>query len=593
MVFTKDSLETLKQRIDLVEVVSSHIDLKRSGATYKGLCPFHDEKSPSFVIHKGDSSYHCFGCGAHGDAIQFLINHVRMSFFDAVESLAERFHVHLERAEKDSAPQVNREGIKKALEDSCALFQWMLQYTEEGRIALAYLDERGIGLPFIQRFRLGWAPKNREILPRFLEEKGLDVKNMQEAGLIFLSENGPPRPLFFERVTFPILNPMGQVIGFSARKIREETYGGKYINSPETPLFKKSKTLYGLSYSRRRIAKEGQAIIVEGQIDALSLIDAGFDFTVAGQGTAFGEGHVDQLLKLGVKKVYLALDGDLAGVKATEKIGHLFLKEGVQVKVVALSEGEDPDALLKKEGPEKWNEKLSQAGEYLPFLFAHLSKEFDGDSPAGKNALVSKLSSQIRSWGHSVLVHESLRTLAHLANVPEEMVGVGQDVVTPLYIRPKGMLAFSTVDPEKVLECDFLRWLWLLGFKEPNYFSLGQKNIPVDAFRNLACRKMYEELLKAFAARNKIDLLTLAMHLEEGQEILTEIVEKKVNPDKASLHFKDTIQKILDRNWLEEREAVRRKIQSGSLSDDEAINLLKQFDQLKANPPKILELPST
>ncbi|MES2122016.1 MAG: DNA primase, partial [Chlamydiota bacterium] len=312
--YTKDSLELLRQRIDLAEVLSSHLQMSRAGASFKALCPFHDEKTPSFVVQRGDSHYHCFGCGAHGDAIAFLMSYVKMSFSDAVESLAERFGVALETEEatdKERGP--SKAELKKALEHAAALYHYLLLHSDEGRPALNYLYARGLTLDFLQQFQVGYAPNAQDTLMRYLRAKGIEEAIIHEAGLMMITQYGKKRDFFTDRITFPIRDAMGSVIGFSSRKYKEETFGGKYINTPETLLFKKSRVLFGLSYSRTRIAKQKEAIIVEGQIDCLRLIHAGFNYVVAGQGTAFGEDHVRELIHLGVRKVFLAVDGDRAG----------------------------------------------------------------------------------------------------------------------------------------------------------------------------------------------------------------------------------------------------------------------------------------
>src|SRR5581483_4197855 len=322
IMFTKESLEQLRQRIDLADVLSTHLSLQRSGSSYKALCPFHEEKTPSFIIQKGGSHYHCFGCGAHGDAIAFLMTHVKMGFSEAVESLAERFQVTLEKNEEPLGEKgPSKAHLKQALDLASQLYHYLLLHSADGQVALRYLYERGIDLDFIQKFQVGFAPRQGDILMRYLRAHSIDERIQEIAGLISISQSGRVRDFFCERIIFPIRDALGAVIGFSARKFKEETFGGKYINTPETPLFKKSRVLFGLSYCRSRIAKETKAIIVEGQVDCLRLIHAGFNYTVAGQGTAFGEEHVRELLHLGVKKIYLALDGDSAGQEAAVKIG--------------------------------------------------------------------------------------------------------------------------------------------------------------------------------------------------------------------------------------------------------------------------------
>lgn len=589
-IFSKESLETLRQRIDIVEVLSNHIELKRAGAAYKALCPFHDEKSPSFVVQKGDSHYHCFGCGAHGDAIQFLMAHLKMNFMDAVEHLAQRFHVPLQHVEGDNEKKgPSKTALKEALEYACQFYHCVLLHTAEGHEALKYLYRRGIDLDFIRHFQVGLAPKTPGIFRKVMHGKFIKDEILSEAGLLSPQKDGGWRDFFYDRITFPIRDATGAVIGFSARKYKEETFGGKYVNTPETPLFKKSRVLFGLKYSRKRIAKERKAIIVEGQIDALRLIATGFNITVAGQGTAFGEGHVKELLNLGVNQVYLALDADEAGQQAASKIGDLFQKEGVEVKVIEMAAGNDPDSYLRENGAEGFLQLMEKSVDYLSFLVKHLSRNLDLESPAGKNELVQIISNQIRNWEHPLMVHESLRKLAYLIKVPENIVGVGQEYVPNIYIKKTASVGQQTIDPDRIMESDFLRWLLLTGETNPRFIEIARENVKPEYLHVTVCRQVYLTYLNNFEQKNTCDLLTLAIDLDdaEGQLLLSDLLQKKVNKDRSEPQFIETIQKILDRNWMEERETIRMKIQSGQCSDEEAFELVKKFDELKKMAPKV------
>lgn len=588
--FTKDSLETLRQRIDLVDVISGHIELKRSGAAYKGLCPFHDEKTPSFMIQKGDSHYHCFGCGAHGDAIQFLMAHLKMNFTDAVESLAERFHVHLEVLEDAEAQKGPNKGLlKEALEQACRFYHFYLLHTPEGHAVLQYLYKRGLDLDFIHRFQVGLAPKSAGYFRKMMHAKFIKDEILAAAGLIAEGKEGRWRDFFSERITFPIRDAAGAVIGFSARKYKEETFGGKYINTSETPLFKKSRVLFGLNYSRRRIAKESRAIIVEGQIDALRLIQEGFDFTVAGQGTAFGEGHAKELLNLGVTVVYLALDGDQAGQEATVKIGDLFQRQGVEVRVVQMPKGMDPDAFLREKGPEAFLKLLDNTMDYLDFLVKHYSQGYDMRSPAAKHQLIETIAKQIRNWEHAVMVQESLRKLAHLTQVSENTLLLEQNHTPNLYIKKSANIGLQTIDPDRIMELDLLRWILIAPKERDRLLTLANGHLKPEDFHVIICRKLYMALQDAFAKNMPLDVLSLILEMDDpdGQTLISELLEKKINKDKAEAYFIETLQKILNRNWMELCEVVKMKIQSGQCNDDEALALVKEYNDLRKNPPRI------
>lgn len=588
--FTKDSLELLRQRIDLPEVLSAHIHLQRSGSSYKALCPFHEEKTPSFMVKKGDSHYHCFGCGAHGDAIAFLMAHVKMSFAEAAESLAERFQVTLEKTDapqKEKGP--SKAQLKQALELASELYHYLLLHSAEGQVALHYLYQRGLDLDFIRQFQVGFALKHSGVLMRYLLENGIDEKIQEETGLILTTQHGRRRDFFSDRITFPIRDPLGAVIGFSARKFKEETFGGKYINTPETLLFKKSRILFGLSYCRSRIAKEAQAIIVEGQIDCLRLIHAGFNYTVAGQGTAFGEDHVKELMHLGVTRVYLALDADDAGLAAAAKIGHLFQKKGIEVLVVPMPQNADPDSLLTEWGPEFFAILLKDSNDYLNFLFSYISKGIDLTSPSKKNEVVSAIVAKIKQWEMPVMVHESLKKLAEISQVPEAALGIGQISLPDLFIKKNSSVKIQEIDPNRILEGDFIRWLVFASSQYPHLSVIAKANISNEHLCVPGAARMYSEFLQALEENRSCDLLGLGSCLEseDDQKLLSEIMQRKINLAKAEEGFKETVRKILIRQWMNEREAIRAKLQSGALSDEEALDLARQFDQIKKCIPEV------
>jgi DNA primase len=583
--FTRESLELLRSRVDLVEVLNPYVALKKAGSAYKGLCPFHDEKSPSFVIQRGDSHYHCFGCGAHGDAIQFLMTHLRMSFVEAVENLAEKFHVQLEETEKQESKGPSKVVLKDALEEANRFFQFYLLHTREGHEALEYLYNRGIDLDFIRAFEIGLAPKVSGLFLRAMWDRKIPNVVLEEAGLM-----SKGREFFSDRISIPIRDAVGAVIGFSARKYKEATFGGKYINTSETSLFKKSKVLFGLSFSRKTIAKERKALIVEGQIDALRLIHLGFTWTVAGQGTAFTEEMAKELIHLGVRQVYLGLDGDTAGLEAAVKIGNLFQKEGIEALRVPIPKGADPDLILREKGPKEWEKLVSESVDYLTFLVDHQSKTINMGSPAGKNELVQSIAKRIREWDHPLMVHESLRKLARLTNTPESILGAPMESVPKTYIQRTGSVHFSPeADPERILEADLLRWLLLMGEALPELVKLSSENLTSEHFRSAAGRALFEKYLAAARENKPRDLLSLAIDLEQAEQqiFLAEILQKRVNRERAVPCFIETIQKLLERRWMQMREEIKLKIYSGTCTEAEVLELARKFDELKRQRPEV------
>lgn len=586
--YTQESLELLRQRVELVEVLTPHVNFKRSGATFKALCPFHEEKTPSFIINRGDTHYHCFGCGAHGDAIQFLINHQKMSFIDAVEYLAEKFHVTLEKvagSQEEVGP--SKSACKEVLEKACRFYHNLLLHTQEGHQALDYLYKRGIDLEFVKMFQIGFCSAHPYLLQKALYEEKITKDLLEQTGLIKIGSDGKARDFFTDRILFPIRDGMGSVIGFSGRKFKEETFGPKYVNTPETILFKKSKVLFGLNYSRKRIAKERKAIIVEGQIDALRLIYEGFTIVVAGQGTAFGVEHVKELIQLGVHEVYLALDGDLAGQEATLKIGDLFQKEAIEVFVVTLPQGYDPDLFLRNEGPEKWEQLLEKSKDYLTYLIESKGKKIDTQSPAGKNEWVQTVADQIRKWEHPLMVHESLRKLARITQTPESSIGIAEETSPNLLIKKSDHVAFLSIDPDRVMEMDLLRWLLLLKDQDPFYLEVAKANLLEEHFFVPVAKRVYQNILEKKAQEEIVSPDEQDM---EKRAFLEEVFQKKVNLEKAKELFLQTVQRMLDRLWMHKREEIKLQIQSGLLSDEEVSELGKQFDLVRKNRPLVITL---
>ncbi len=578
--FSKESLHNLKEKVDLVEVISSYLPLKKAGKSFKICCPFHNEKTPSFVLERGDDHYHCFGCGAHGDAISFLVGFLKVSFTEAVEMLAEKFGVALEFQEGEKREDLSL--LKISLQETCRFYQFHLLHTEEGKEALEYLYQRGIDLDFINLFKVGMAPIDPALTMGFFKEKKLNWDALQRAGLA--KEKSRNFPFFVGRITFPIMDVQGNVIGFSARKFLEKTTGGKYINTPETPLFKKSKVLFGLNYSRKEITKQRRAVIVEGQIDALRLIQEGLNLTVAGQGTAFGDEHVEVIRRLGVKEVFLAFDGDDAGREAALKVGNLFQKEGIEVFVLEFKDGEDPDSILRKEGITGFLNYLHKPKEYIPFLVEMLSKSCNLSTPAGKNELVEKAKGYMGDWKFPLMVYEAERKLANSLQVPEAMI---QQKMIMVKSQKKEVL----VNPDQIVESDLLRWIIVSGNGEAALLPIVQKNLSAVDFIDPPARKLYGHLCDLYVKNIPFDLLTLAEYVDRDEGgLLDLIVRKKIQLEKGKIGVKESIQKILERNWMLKRELIKTQIQMGKQSEAEILQLAKEFDILRKMTPKLVEI---
>jgi DNA primase len=333
------SVAEVRAAADMVDLVSQYTSLRRAGARYTGRCPFHDERTPSFSVNASDKLFYCFGCGKGGDAITFVRELEQLDFAEAVEWLAERFRVALEYEEM--SPEVEerrrrRERLLAVLEQATSFYERHLWETAAGEPVRGYLAGRGLGEASCREFRLGLSPGHG--LARKAQEKGFTVAELRSAGLT----NARGNDYFPQRLMFPLADARGRVVGFQARKLHDDDpLRGKYVNSPEGELFRKSAILYGLHLARPAIAKSGRAIVVEGNTDAIALRQAGLDPVVASMGTALTEQHLRELSRL-TRQLFLCFDADSAGEAATLRGMELAVGQGFEVRVVPLPPGEDP-----------------------------------------------------------------------------------------------------------------------------------------------------------------------------------------------------------------------------------------------------------
>src|SRR5687768_14460959 len=391
----------------MVEVVSGRTSLRKSGARYSGRCPFHEERTPSFSVNPAEKLYHCFGCGKGGDAITFVRETEGLDFVEAVEWLAERFRVTLEYEE--TSPQVEasrkrRDRLHALLEQATAFYERYLWESAAGEPVRAYLVGRGLRDEICREFRLGLSPGDG--LARKAQEKGFTRDELRAAGLT----NARGSDYFPPRLMFPLADARGRVVGFQARKLREDDpLRGKYVNSPETELFHKSHVLYGLHLARTTIAKQERAIVVEGNTDVIALRQAGFEPVVASMGTALTERQLNELKRL-ARRLYLCFDADAAGEDATLRGMELATTLGFDVRVVTLPHGQDP-----ADAPEGSEQRLGKAEGYVVYR-VRLELE---RTPARQEAFV-RAREILQRTDDSPEWQDALRLLASRLSLPRE-----------------------------------------------------------------------------------------------------------------------------------------------------------------------------
>ena len=370
------SIESLKNSIDIVDVIGSFIELRKAGANYKANCPFHGEKTPSFVVSPSKQIYHCFGCGVGGDSIKFVMELEKLSYPEAIEKLASMNNFSLTYTKGSS----DYSDAKRVLE---AIGQWYVKNLNQNTTAKQYLLERGISQSSIERFEIGYVPAGQQVM-QFLTSVLLPLPKAAEAGIIAQSENGQGYyARLVERITFPIYSASASIVGFGGRTITN--HPAKYINSPQTKLFNKSRLLYGYHLAKESIYKNKKIIICEGYLDVVMFHQAGFTEAVAGMGTALTTEHLPMLRK-GDPKVILAYDGDKAGVAAALKAAQMLSIAGFDGGVVLFPDGQDPADLIAKGQSEAVAKLLREAKPLIPFVLEKIVSQYDLRDPRAKEA---------------------------------------------------------------------------------------------------------------------------------------------------------------------------------------------------------------
>ncbi len=381
-------IDDLLARTDIVEVINARVPLKRQGKEYSARCPFHDERSPSFTVSPTKQFYHCFGCGAHGTAISFLMNYERLEFLDAVDDLAKRAGMEVPRDTQQRNENPDTKDLFNALEAAARFFQRQLAASDKAR---EYFDRRGVGEAVRAQFALGYAPDGFSALKDALGTDERRMKLLDRAGLFSKNDRGHVYDKFRDRVMFPIHDRRGRVIAFGGRVLQKDD-GPKYLNSPETALFHKGRELYGLWQVRQTRSKIERLIVVEGYMDVIALFDHGISEAVATLGTATTPDHAELLFR-NAPDVYFCFDGDAAGRKAAWKAVESVLprmRDGRQAFFLFLPDGEDPDSIVRHEGAPGFDARLQQAPPLSQFFFEELGRDINRGTLDGRARLAER-----------------------------------------------------------------------------------------------------------------------------------------------------------------------------------------------------------
>jgi len=578
----KTFVAELKARADIYDIVSESVKLKKSGANWLGLCPFHSEKTPSFTVNPAKQIFHCFGCGAGGDVISFVIKHENMTFIEALKLLAGRYGMEI--PDHDPQKAERRDHLLQLISEAENFFR---KYLRDDLAAARYLEKRGLDEATVSAFSIGSAPDEWRTLLNALSAKKYKVELMIQAGLVTKGKHSSFYDTFRGRLIFPIKNIYGKTIAFGGRAIKDDQVP-KYLNSPETQLYSKSEVLYGLDVARDAIKSEGFAFVTEGYLDAISCHQFGFTNTVATLGTALTPGHC-RLLKRFTEKVILVFDGDSAGRKAARKALRLLFAAGLDPKVLILPNGLDPDGYLRSRGAEDFRTLFLQAEPMVDFLISGAIRH--GEGVEGLTSATEALSI-IAEIPNAITRGATLKSLSERLGINEIFLMEELDKIMKASYR-RNIKKTVKVEPsssgkllpgkrtEKITEVEKL--LIATALEDDRRIKRCLESVTEEYFENEQMRDIFVKLKRFMASGRPWSPDEFILELPEGacRSVFTQLmVQRLFDEEDADKVFEESLAGIRERITLTSHKGLIRQI---SELDQEAMNLfLEEQRRLKA-----------
>lgn len=551
--YSDELIEEVRSRNDIVDVISGYVRLTKKGSTYFGLCPFHNEKTGSFSVSPNKQMYYCFGCGAGGNVFTFLMQYENFSFPEAMEALAERAGIELPKQEMSA--QAKKEADKRQIlleiNKAAGKYYYMLLRSEHGKQAYEYFKKRELSDATMQKFGLGYSDKYSDDLYRYLRKLGYDDAILKESGLVSIDEVRGGHDKFWNRAMFPIMDVHNKVIGFGGRVMGDGE--PKYLNSPETKVFDKSRNLYALNFARQ--TKKPQMLLCEGYMDVIALHQAGFDNAVASLGTAFTSGHAS-LLKRYTKEVYLTFDSDGAGIKAALRAIPILKEVGLTAKVINMKPYKDPDEFIKALGAEEYQKRIDAAENSFMFEIRILEQKYDMKDPEGKTAFQTEVAKKLLDFTTELernnymeavadKYHMSFEALRNLVN----QLGTQGGLVKERIPLKSGLNEKKHKKEDGMKQSQKLLLTWLIEYD--NLYDkikdiITPEDFTEDIFRKVA-ELLYEQ--KKSGTVNPAQIISLFAEEEEQREVAELFhariheVDSAAERDKA---LKETILRVKD-----------------------------------------------
>ncbi|MGO8765218.1 MAG: DNA primase [Limisphaerales bacterium] len=588
------TLERIRGASDIVDVIGSYLPLKKAGGNFTALCPFHKEKTPSFNVNPHKQIFHCFGCHKGGDVFAFVKEYENIGFVDAVRRLAERAKIPLD-FENDPAARESRHVKDQLLEVHEKITQrWQncLLNESAGQLARDYLARRGVSAEAIKLFRLGAAPESWDDTVNWARSKGYDSELVEKAGLILRKEGGDHfYDRFRGRLIFPICDEQGRVVGFSGRVLAGEEKTAKYVNSPETPIFTKSKIFFGLDKSKRAILDAGTAIICEGQLDLIACFMAGVQNVVAPQGTAFTDHHA-RILKRYADEVVLCFDSDEAGQNAAVRSLDHLLASGLAVRVAVVPAPHDPDSFIKDFGGQKFQELIQKAEGFFDYYLDRLCQQNDTGTDKGRAAVSQAMAEAVQKTGNAVLVDIHAQKTALRLGVSIQAVRAEFKKIPGLHRAAADDEAFESAEETPAsrpppTEFHLLKLILL----HDDLVAWAALHLEVNWVSHPVVRQVVERRL---AAQKNETWKNLAAFLDESdspemRSLVTEAATEERPMPNPETQMADVVLKL--RNQFIDRQiaALMQQMSQPGISEDKGVEMLRAQQNLKAKKKAPLE----
>ncbi len=573
---TPSSVATLiKDSVDILDVVGQVVALRRRGHRHVGLCPFHQEKTPSFSVDPDKGLFYCFGCGTGGDVIKFTMLHGNLSFAEAVRHLAQRYHVPLPEVTAESTQKRDRrKELYQVVDAACDFFYRRLHHSAEGQKAKRYAVERGLDDSLLEEQKLGYAPNGWHHLLDHLQSKGFSRETGLAAGLLAQSQGGRVYDRFRDRLIFPISDPQGRMVAFGGRSL--DGSEPKYLNSPETPIYHKGRTLYGLATARRACRDRRQVVLVEGYMDLLAFYARGFLRVTATLGTALTVNQV-RLLRRIADEVVLVYDGDAAGQKAMTRALPLFLQEQLRASCIVLPAGKDPDDFLGTEGLDAFRELLQERRDLGLFVIENQLAGWDG-TIGDKSRVCKQLAPILKDARDPVLQDEYLRAAAERLGLSETVLHRQIYDSEPRKRSPRGRRSrVSTVDQCQVKPAE--ETIVKLLLQQPALVAELSGEGVIDQFEPSPYREIARTLIRRVDPRQPhIEARTLYDCLDDAdcQQVFTRLLmdqDPSTDPETARLLLRDRLQSLRYKQLMRQRRELQKAMAEAEKNGDGAMVL--------------------